>query len=301
MMSSFLILGGVSYDTIVPMKEFPKAEPATLYSLGFHETVGSTGAGKALCLHKLGAETNLLATAGDDEHGNKISRYLAQEGLSFYLDHDPTGTERHVNLMDEEGRRISIFLHTSSADSELNLERAEELILSCDYAVLNIVGYCKKYIPLLQKYNKEIWCDLHDYNGDNPFHSDFINAAHYLFLSSDNLPDYRPQMEKWIKDGKKLVVCTHGSHGATALTAAGQWLEIPIADQYERVDSNGAGDNFFAGFLYAYSLGCSLEQSLQAASIVAGLCITSKELVAEDLSALKLQEDYEKYYGSNLL
>ncbi|WP_379131389.1 carbohydrate kinase family protein [Paenibacillus sp. sgz500958] len=300
-MSSFLILGGVTYDTIVSMKEFPKAEPATLHAHGFHETVGSTGAGKALCLHKLGTETTLLATAGDDEYGRKIRRFLEQEGLSFHLDHDPTGTERHVNLMDENGGRISIFLNTSSVDAKLDLERTKELLQKSDYAVLNIVGYCKQYIPLLQELGKEVWCDLHDYDGRNTFHDGFIAASHYLFLSSDNLPDYRPLMEQWIREGKKLVVCTHGRNGATALTPDGQWLEIPIIEQYERVDSNGAGDNFFAGFLYAHSLGCSLPTCLRAAAVTAGLCVTSKELVAEGLSAAKLHEDYEKYYGEKLL
>jgi sugar/nucleoside kinase (ribokinase family) len=286
---------------ILSMPAFPKPEPATLYCQGYHETVGSTGAGKALCLHKLGADTMLLATAGWDKYGELIARYLQREGLPFYLDQDPDGTERHVNLMDAEGKRISIFINTASPYPLLDLRRTENEIMNAEFAVLNINGYCKAYLPLLRKHNKEIWCDLHDYDGGNPYHDDFIASADYLFLSSDNLPGYRPVMERWIACGKKLVVCTHGRGGATALAADGRWYEIPIADQYERVDSNGAGDNFFSGFLYAYSLGCPLDSCLQAATICAGLCITSKELVSEGLSADKLRQNYERYYGEVLL
>lgn len=269
-MNPIVVLGGITYDTVVSMSAFPEPKSATLYARAI----------------------------GSDLYGQKTIDYFKREGLSFHPDIDPAGTERHVNLMDQEGGRISIFLNTTPADVELNLPLAEQAVIEADYVVLNIIGYCKQYIPLIQRRGKEIWCDLHDYNGVNPYYDDYIDASHYLFLSSDNLPDYRALMEKWIfKDGKKLVVCTQGKEGATALTSEGQWIEVPIVPHYRRIDTNGAGDNFFSGFLYAYSHGLTIEKSLQAAAIAAGLCITSKELVYEQLSAAKLAADYREHFG----
>lgn len=67
------------------------------------------------------------------------------------------------------------------------------------------------------------------------------------------MKDYKQFMEKMIKAVKKLVVCTHGKSGATALTSEGKWIEEGIVEKYKRVDTNGAGDAFFTGFLYWHS------------------------------------------------
>ena len=84
--------------------------------------------------------------------------------------------------------------------------------------ILNIVSYTKKLIPLFKQSQKPIWTDLHDYNGKDLYHQDYIDAADYIFMSSDNLDNYRAVMEKTIRRGKKLVICTHGKGGSTALT-----------------------------------------------------------------------------------
>ena len=48
-----------------------------------------------------------------------------------------------------------------------------------------------------------LWCDLHDYDGTNPFHQDFVEAADVLFLNEDGMPDPLP----WMGAGR-------GGHGA---------------------------------------------------------------------------------------
>ena len=123
---------------------------------------------------------------------------------------------------------------------------------------------------------------------------DFVEAADFLFLSSDQLPSYRGFMEAQIAAGKSLVVCTHGRRGATALTAAGQWLEQPIATGFDRVDTNGAGDAFFAGFLSSWLDGEPLRRCLQVASVVAGLCVTSRELASAELSRTRVRAELER-------
>jgi sugar/nucleoside kinase (ribokinase family) len=150
--------------------------------------------------------------------------------------------------------------------------------------VLNIVDYCRNFIPLLKENNKEIWTDLHDYDGENAYHQDFIVASDFIFMSSDNLPDYQDCMMRLIENGKKLLVCTHGSKGASLLTAQKQWIHTPVMDGFERVDTNGAGDAFFAGFLYGYTRNLSLDICMKAGHIVAGACITSPELAFPGLS-----------------
>ncbi|MBP54127.1 MAG: carbohydrate kinase family protein, partial [Marinobacter sp.] len=123
-----------------------------------------------------------------------------------------------------------------------------------------------------------------------PHHQPFIDAATVVFLSSDNLPDYRSFMETMIDDGKELVVCTHGSEGATLLSREGGWVAQP-AFPVDRVrDTNGAGDAFFSGFLCGYLGGEDLRTCLQLGAACGALCVTSRSLAAEHLSLQRLYD-----------
>jgi sugar/nucleoside kinase (ribokinase family) len=289
-----LVLGSVSFNTLIYLDELPQPQSQTVFSKGFHETLGGSGAGKALNLGKLGLEVTFHTLVGDDEYGDKIRRYVAQENMNFIYDVDPRGTRRHVNLMDKEGRRISIFIAYGTPDLQVSLD--ERLIAQGDYVVLGLPNCYRRFIPLAQGYGKEIWLDIHDYDGVNPYHQDFIEAADYVFMSSDVMPDYKAFMEKLVDQGKKLVVCTHGRDGSTALTFDGQWLHTPIIPAYERKDINGAGDSFFAGFLYGHSQGYPTPKCLRLGTIVSGMCITSFELAFPGLSAQQVERAYKKYY-----
>ena len=229
-MKKVLIIGGASFDSIIHLPGLPDPVPQTIHSCIFHETTGSTGTGKAINLSKLGISTTLHALIGADIYGEQIKMSMQSDNLTFIYDIDPLGTERHVNLMDETGRRISIFLTNSSFDPELEPEKFKPLIKENDLIILNILNYTKKLIPLCMQYQKPIWTDLHDYDGRNLYHQDYIDAADYIFLSSDNLQDYRVTMKKIMQQGKKLVVCTHGNGGSTALTSSGEWIATPILE-----------------------------------------------------------------------
>ncbi|MGD9101685.1 MAG: carbohydrate kinase family protein [Anaerolineae bacterium] len=289
-----LVLGSVSFNTLIYLDEFPQPKSQTVFSKGFHETLGGSGAGKALNLGKLGLAVTFHSLIGDDEYGDKIKRYMAQEKMNFIYDVDPQGTRRHVNLMDQAGKRISIFIAYGTPDLPVSLD--ESLISQSDYVVLGLPNHYRRFIPLTQGHGKEIWLDIHDYDGVNPYYQDFIEAADYVFMSSDAMPDYKTFMEKLMDKGKKLVVCTHGRDGSTALTFDGQWIHTPIIPHYERKDTNGAGDSFFSGFLYGHSQGYPTQKCLRMGTIVSGMCITSFELAFPGLSAHKVERAYKKHY-----
>jgi acarbose 7IV-phosphotransferase len=126
--SHVFIIGGTTFDHIVSLPEFPKPVPQTIHKSSFFETTGSTGTGKALCLTKLKVPNTLYSVLGDDTFGQKIIQHLKEEGIDFIYDFDPNGTERHINIMDKEGRRISIFITQSSDYPSINWSIVDELI-----------------------------------------------------------------------------------------------------------------------------------------------------------------------------
>lgn len=288
-MKKILILGGTTFDHIVYVTHLPNPTPQTIHQVGFNETTGSTGAGKSLNFTKLGVPNTLYSVLGDDAYGSQIITHLKKEGVDLVYDIDKAGTERHFNIMDKNGGRISMFITQSTQDVEINMARVEDLIKNNDLIVLNIISYCKQLIPVLRKYEKPVWTDLHDYDGRNIYHNPFIEAAQYIHLSSDNLPDYEPIMHQLIDSGKKLVICTHGKQGSTLLSADGEWIEQPALPIDSIVDANGAGDSFFAGFLFGFMNNQPLARCMKMGAVCASLCITSKQLASEKLSAAYLQ------------
>lgn len=295
-----LVIGGVSFNTMVYLDTFPQPLPQTIVSRGFHETIGSTGAGKALNLRRLGFDVTLQGVIGDDALGRRLIGELTAAGIEFLYDIDPRGTQRHLNLMDRAGQRMSIFLEPGSFEPAIDADRIVRRVDSSDYVLLNISNYCRTLIPLIRPHGKPIWCDLHDYDGHDPYYDDFIAAADVVLLSSNRLPGYRAFLERMIAQGKQLAICTHGSQGATALTGTGEWIETPAIPGYTLIDSNGAGDSFLAGFMYGRARGYTARQSLQLGALAGGLCITSTELAFPELSPALLEHEYLAAYGTAL-
>ena len=296
-MTNVLIVGDVSFNSIITLADFPPPRPHTAFSRGFHETVGGTAAGKALNLNRLGFDVTLHGLIGDDPPGAFIRDYFARERLPFVYDIDPQGTQRHVNLMADNGGRISIYAVYATFDPQIDLTRLDALIPPSEYVVINLSNTCRRVIPLARRHGKAIWCDIHDYDGQNAYHQDFIAGADYLMMSSDSMPDYRGFMERMIAEGKRLVICTHGRDGATALTPSGQWFDVPALTSYPQRDTNGAGDSFFAGVLYGHAQGYDVARCLRLGAVVAGLCVTSTELFEPDLSAAKVEAEYAQHFG----
>ena len=291
--NSVLVVGGVSWDTIVRVERFPEPRAQTVFARGARETVGSTGAGKALNLARLGLPTTLHAMLGDDGPGRRAAERLRAGGVRLVAERDPAGTERHVNLMDDHGARISIYAQPATFEPDVDLAALERLAAAHDHVAVNILNYARRLLPSLRAAGREIWCDVHDWDGRSPYHADFVEAADRVFLSADALADPEATMRELIRSGKKLVVCTFGRDGALALAEGGVRIRVPAVPGVEAVDTNGAGDAFFAGALFGHARGWPLARSLRAGSIVAAFCVRSPELAHPDLSAAVLERELE--------
>ncbi|MGB0525019.1 MAG: carbohydrate kinase family protein [Flammeovirgaceae bacterium] len=297
-MKKITIIGGASIDSIIYLEDFPQPEPQTIHQCEFKETIGSTGSGKALNLCRLNFDVRLHAVIGNDLYGRWIKDFLTHPNLSFEYDYNAFGTERHTNLMTKDGKRISIFTNNIDDEPQINYEKFGPWIAESDVVIVNLSNYSRNTLAICKELGKKVWVDLHDYDGINTFHQDYINYADYVFLSSDNLPNYKAWMQKWINEEKEWVVCTHGAAGATALDGAGKWYEQPALTHYELIDSNGAGDAFSAGFIYAFMQEKGMADCLKYATIAGALCIHSPEVFGTALSPATLEKTFTENYGT---
>lgn len=263
---------------MVYVDTFPEPRPQTIFARGSHTTVGSSGAGKALNFQALGAEATLWGLLGEDEAGDSVREHLTDKGVTLLSDVDAMGTMRHINLMDNAGDRISIFAVPGAHDLHVDVDSMRAIIRTADVVSVTIMNYCRQFLPLLGELGKPVWVDIHDYDGVNPYHREFIEAADYLFMSSQALSDWRTFLEERIAAGTTAAVCTHGAAGASGITPEDGWIDIAAAKADQVVDTNGAGDAFFAGFAMTWMTGAGLRASLDGGAETAARAVASPDL-----------------------
>lgn len=281
-----LVAGGVSFDTIIHLEGFPEPHQATLFARESCGAVGGTSSGKALNLAALGYEVTLAAQLGSDRFGDLLRARFLEAGVEELSDHR---TEQHTNLMNAGGERITIFTVQRTFDPTVQTADFQAAVRRADVVVLDIINWSRQLIPLAKALGKPVWSDLHDYDGENVYHRDYLDAADYVFLSAEALPAPEYFARDLIARGKELVVMTRGVAGAVALTATGQRFEVESVRAFGASDTNGAGDAFLAGYLHGHAGGRSVPCCLELASLTAALCVASRELVHPELSAQKLE------------
>jgi sugar/nucleoside kinase (ribokinase family) len=280
-----VVFGAASWNTMIRVDRFPEPAPGSHFPPGWHETVGSSGAGKALNLARLGVPVTLHCLLGDDEPGRRIRAALEEAGVTIDGIIDPTGTARHVNLMDPDGRRMSFLLHTGDPTARYDPGHVEELVAAADHVLVAIIDQARVVLPIARRLGRPTWTDLHATTGDRDWDRDF-ELADNVFFSAEQLADPRPLMQRLHDAGRELVVCTQGAAGAIALTSDGRWLDVPTEPVDAIVDTNGAGDAFLAGTLYGRMRGASIEGALRIGARVAAMAVRSPDLAAPRSAAV---------------
>ena len=75
-----------------------------------------------------------------------------------------------------------------------------------------------------------------------------------------------------------MVVCTHGSKGASGLTADEGWVETAAVPVASAVDTNGAGDAFYAGFMTSWLAAGGLQAAMLSGAAAAAAAVQSPDL-----------------------
>ncbi|MGN6300288.1 MAG: carbohydrate kinase family protein [Angustibacter sp.] len=272
-----VVVGPASWNQLVQVDELPQPVPHTVFARGHRATVGGTSAGKALHLTELGRSTVLHTVLGSDDAGRRVRAALDAAGVRLLADTVDGPTERHLNLMDLSGGRLSVYLDVPPS----GLPVGDELVTALGASrgvVLDLSERSLEVLPAARAAGVPIWTDLHDYDGESPFHAPFAAAAQYVFLNDDAVADPWPLMRRLVDGGAQVVVCTLGAQGAVALTADHRAHRVAAAPVAKVVDTNGAGDAFMAGFLHATLAGRAVAQALSAGAAQAARALATPHL-----------------------
>ncbi|XVS60677.1 carbohydrate kinase family protein [Actinosynnema sp. CA-299493] len=273
------VAGPVSWNRLVALDRLPPARPHTAFATGHRTAVGGTSAGKALNLASLGADVTLRTVVGDDEAGRSVLDVLDRAGVRVIAEVVDTPTEQHLNLMDPHGGRVSIYLELPRLPRAGHDGRALAALAAADVAVIDLADHARPLLPAARAAGVPVWCDLHDYDGVAEFHRDFLDAADRVFLNDDAFTD-RDALLVFLESLDKPAVATLGAEGAVAVVH-GAVHHVPAVPIEEVVDTNGAGDAFFSGFLVAHLAGADVAGAMAAGARQAALCLGSAGLAPE--------------------
>lgn len=286
-MPHVVVAGPVSWNTLVDVAELPAGGPATVFARGHRAGLGGTSAGKALSLARLGVDVTLRTALGDDDASLAIERALVHPRLGLVAARGPGPSEQHLNLMAADGRRLSIYLHLPPEPGPVPAA-VREAVATADVVVVDLADHAREVLRIAAAAGREVWCDLHDWDGHADFHREFADAASVLVVSEDRLPDARAFLTSRVDAGARWAICTRGARGVLALGREEGWADVAAVPVAQVRDTNGAGDAFVAGALLGRLEGRPLEECLRLGAAAGALAVQSLDLVSPALDAAAL-------------
>jgi sugar/nucleoside kinase (ribokinase family) len=188
-------------------------------------------------------------------------------------------SERHLNLMDPAGGRVSIYLDLPGAPGPgASSARLLDAASQARAVVLDLSQSSRDAIDQVAALGVPIWTDLHDYDGSSGFHAPFVEAASFAFMNADRLPSPEHFLRACVDRGTEVAVCTLGAEGAIAMDARHVRHHVAAEPVSRVVDTNGAGDGFMAGFLAAHLDGADVPAALRAGARQAARALGTVQL-----------------------
>ncbi len=260
------------------LDRLPEPVPHTVVATDAWHTVGGTSAGKSLSLAGAGREVLLSTQLATGAEGELVRSVLTRAGVQVRADQAAV-TEQHLNLMSPAGERLSIYLaHPPAGPDDAERDReVQELMAGSAVVVLDLGAEPRRLVPRALSAGRPVWTDLHDYDGRSDFHQPFLEAADAVFMNGDATSDPLDLLARCLRHGAAFAVCTLGAEGAVALDRSGRVHRVP-AVPVPVVDTNGAGDAFFAGTLDAHLAGAELRDALSAGARSAAHVLGSRHL-----------------------
>ena len=290
----------------------------------FAQNPGGAPANVAVSATKLGAQTAFIGKVGKDMHGEFLKSVLEKEEVNtdgLLLDENYFTTLAFVNVA-ENGERSFSFARKPGADTKIEKEEINVDILdqtkifhvgslslteqpareTTFYAIRRAKekGSIISYDP---NYRASLWKD--EETAEEQMRS-LIPYVDIMKLSDEESElmtgekDVEKAAQILFQKGVKIVAVTLGSKGAYLYCKEGG-AQVP-GFASKSVDTNGAGDSFWGGFLYCISKDGrnperftldELKEYVRFGNAVASLCVEKKGAIP----AMPLLADVEERMG----
>lgn len=275
------VSGLVNVETTLKIRSFPiPYYPIDYPFFGIHSGVAGVAYNVTKALTALGDETVLFSLTGRDEEGKRICTALAADGIDTCLIHNKLReTPVTVALYDETGRR-QIYCDLKDIQKQRpDTCEFEKKMRDCDLAVLCNTNFNRPLLEKAKAMGKLIATDVHVL-GDlyDAYNRDFLEKADLLFLSDEGLPCRAENFLFQLKENcpARVIVIGLGERGALLYDRTKeQSYALEAARLGSVVNTLGAGDALFSGFLHFYGKGYPAVDALIRAELFAAHKIQS--------------------------
>ena len=287
----------------------------------FEQNPGGAPANLLTVVSHMGFKTSFIGKVGNDMHGLFLKRTLEQEGIgtdSLIVDDSVFTTLAFVEI-DKNGERNFSFARKPGADTQLKAEELnQELLKNCkifhfgslsltdDSAkkatqeAVRIAGDAGAVISYDPNYRASLWPDpaaaVAAMKSMIPM-VDVMKVSDEESLLLTGESDYESAADVLLSMGPQLVAITLGADGV--LIATKEDKKVVSGYQVDTVDTTGAGDSFWGGFLSGFlTLNKNLDElswdeicaCAQQGNAVAALCVQKRG----GIPALPAKEEVEK-------
>ena len=282
---------GYSKDGMKLFEQNPGGAPANLLTVASH----------------MGYKTAFIGKVGNDMHGDFLKKTLQKEGIdtSALIEDESCFTTLAFVEIDEKGERKFSFARKPGADTQLKKEDLDRSVLeNCKIfhfgslsltdepargAALEAIRIAKEAGAVISydpNYRSSLWKD--EQTAVNAMKS-VISLADVMKVSDEEsllltgAKSYEEAADSLLAIGLKLVAVTLGKDGVLVATKNGK--NHIAGFQTNAVDTTGAGDSFWGGFLSNYlSLDKNVEnlteEEIKACAVqgnaVASLCVQKR-------------------------
>ena len=287
----------------------------------FEQNPGGAPANLLTVVSHTGFKTSFIGKVGNDMHGLFLKRTLEQEGIgtdSLIVDDSVFTTLAFVEI-DKNGERNFSFARKPGADTQLKAEELnQELLKNCKIfhfgslsltddpakkatqEAVRIAGDAGAVISYDPNYRASLWPDpaaaVAAMKSMIPM-VDVMKVSDEESLLLTGESDYESAADVLLSMGPQLVAITLGADGV--LIATKEDKKVVSGYQVDTVDTTGAGDSFWGGFLSGFlTLNKNLDElswdeicaCAQQGNAVAALCVQKRG----GIPALPAKEEVEQ-------
>ncbi len=249
----------------------------------FEQNAGGAVANLLCAASQCGAHTGFIGKVGRDMHGAFLKQAMIQAGVDMHalIEAEDVFTTLAFVALKPNGEREFSFARKPGADTQLRADELDRAMLqstrvfhtgslsltqepsrSATYEAIDIAKAAGAVISYDPNYRASLW------SGQSEavrFMRSLISTADIIKISDVELPlltnetDPEKAADLLLDQGVKIVAITLGSEGA--YVRVGNESRLVAGFRANAVDTTGAGDSFFGGFLYRFlTSGKTLKQ-----------------------------------------
>lgn len=240
----------------------------------FEQNPGGAPANLLTVAAHMGYQAEFIGKVGTDMHGNFLKRVLEEEGIGtkYLIQDEKYFTTLAFVEIAENGERQFSFSRKPGADTQLCAEELDRKLLgNCKIfhfgslsltdepartATTEAVEIAKKAGAIVSydpNYRESLWTDkkkaVETMKSVIPY-AEMMKVSDEELVLLTGVEDYSQAAAQLLDMGPKLIAVTLGSEGV--LLATRQRQEKVTGFKVQAVDTTGAGDSFWGGFLSEY-------------------------------------------------